>query len=227
LALKRFVKGRSEKAELIGELRDVLVGGSSKRGMGLVEGGPEECLRFLLSLGNGAYRSGDSDVFQCFLGAVFDVVDAGAEGVDCGGLVDFVRGYGFRSVRDFDQGMFGAVVEVLVDRVSGMRDVGEIDGWLVFLGDMGLRSAEVGFEGGVLAAVGGFGVLGAHFDAEGLGVSAVSLRNRVVGLVHYLGGLGDDGLRGRVISLVEGVLVPPGGVDVPAEGVPAESPPVA
>ncbi|MCW3988578.1 MAG: hypothetical protein NWE88_00720, partial [Candidatus Bathyarchaeota archaeon] len=60
---------------------------------------------------------------------------------------------------------------------------------------------------------------GVHFVGEGLGVSAMSLRNHVVCLVHYLGGVGDDGLRGRVISLVEGVLAPsPGPVEAPLEG---------
>jgi len=47
-------------------------------------------------------------------------------------------------------------------------------------------------------------------------------------LVHYLGCVGDDGLRGRVISLVEGVLAPPGVPEAPVDdGVSVDSPPVA
>ena len=81
--------------------------------------------------------------------------------------------------------------------------------------------------GGVLEVVDVFRLLGVHFVDEGLGVSSMSLRNHVVGLVHYLGGVGDEGLRGRVISLVEGVLAPPEGVEAPVEdGVSADSPPV-
>jgi len=228
MALKRFVKERSERTALIGELRDVLVGVSPSRVKGVVDGGPGVCLGFFLSLGNVAYRSGDSDVFECFLRSLFDVVEAGPEGVDCGGLVGRVRGYGFRSVRDFDAAMLGVVVEVVAGRVFSMRDVVEIDGWLGFLRDLGLRSAEAGFDGGVLAVVGVFRVLGVHFMDEGLGVSLMSLRNHVVGLVHYLGCVGDDGLRGRVISLVEGVLAPPGVPEAPVDdGVSVDSPPVA
>jgi hypothetical protein len=208
LALKRFVKERSEKTELIDELRDVLVGGSS-RGVKVVgDGGVGAYLRFLLSLGNSAYRSGDADIFEYFLRSLFDVIEARPEGVDCDGLVERVRGYGFRSVRDFDLAMFGAVVEVVAERVFAMRSVVEISGWLGFLRDLALRSAEAGFEGGVLVVVDVFRLLGVHFVDEGLGVSSMSLRNHVVGLVHYLGGVGDEGLRGRVISLVEGVLAP-------------------
>ena len=218
LSLKRFVKGRSERTALLDELRDVIVGGSSRGVKGVVDGGPKVCLRFFLSLGNVAYRSGDADVFEYYLRSLFDVVEAGPEGVDCDGLVGRVRGYGFRSVRDFDLAMFGAVVEVVAEMVFSMRGVVEIGGWLGFLGDLGLRSAEAGFEGGVLAVVDVFRLLGVHFVDEGLGVSSMSLRNHVVGLVHYLGGVGDDGLRGRVISLVEGVLAPPGCVEVPVEG---------
>jgi hypothetical protein len=90
-----------------------------------------------------------------------------------------------------------------------------------------LRSAEAGFDGGVLAVAGAFGMLGVHFEGEGLGVSAMSLKSHVVGLVHYLGVAGDDGLRGRVISLVEGVLAPLGpSVAAGDGGVGADSPPV-
>ena len=224
MAFKRFVRGRSERTALMDELRDVVVGGSSRGVKGVVDGGAGACLGFFLSLGNMAYRSGDSDVFEYFLGSLFDVVEAGPEGVDCDGLVGRVRGYGFRSVRDFDSAMFGAVVEVVAGRVFSLRGVVEIGGWLGFLGDLALRSAEAGFEGGVLAVGDVFTVLGVHFVGEGLGVSAMSLRNHVVGLVHYLGGVGDDGLRGRVISLVEGVLAPP---EAPVDGgVSADSPPV-
>lgn len=208
MALKRFVRERSERTALLDELRDVIVGGSSRGVKGVVDGGPGVCLRFFLSLGNEAYRSGDADVFEYFLGSLFDVVEAGPEGVDCDGLVGRVRGYGFRSVRDFDLAMFGAVVEVVAERVFAMRSVVEISGWLGFLRDLALRSAEAGFEGGVLGVVDVFRLLGVHFVDEGLGVSSMSLRNHVVGLVHYLGGVGDEGLRGRVISLVEGVLAP-------------------
>lgn len=228
MALKRFVRERSERTALIGELRDAIMGVSSSRVKGVVDGGPGACLGFFLSLGNVAYRSGDSGVFECFLRALFDVVEAGPGGVDCGGLVGRVRGYGFRSVRDFDVGMFGVVVEVVAGRVFSMRGVAEIDGWLGFLRDLGLRSAEAGFDGGVLAVVDVFRLLGVHFEGEGLGVSAVSLRNHVVGLVHYLGCVGDDRLRGRVISLVGCVLGSPGVVEAPVDdGVSVDSPPVA
>jgi hypothetical protein len=225
MAFKRYVRERSERTGLIDDLRDAIVGGSSRRGKDVVDGGPGVCLGFFLSLGNVAYGSGDSDVFEYFLGSLFDVAEAGPEGVDCAGLVERVRGYGFRSVRDFDLAMFGAVVEVVAGRVFSMRDVVEIGGWLGFLRDLGLRSAEAGFDGGVLAVVDVFRLLGVHFDGEGLGVSSMSLKSHVVGLVHYLGGVGDDRLRGRVISLVEGVLAPsPGPGEAPLDGGVGSSP---
>ena len=227
MAIKRFVRERSERTEFIDELRDVLVGGSSKRVKGVGDGGVGVYLRFFLSVGNTAYRSGDADVFEYYLRSLFEVVEAGPEGVDCADLVGRVRSYGFRSIRDFDLAMFGAVVEVVAERVFSMRDVGEIGGRLEFLRDLGLRSAEAGFEGGVLGVVDVFRLLGVHFEGEGLGVSSMSLKSHVVGLVHYLGGVGDDGLRGRVISLVEGVLAPPEAAEVPVEeGVGADVSPV-
>jgi len=89
-----------------------------------------------------------------------------------------------------------------------------------------LRSAEVGFDGGVLGVVDVFRLLGVHFVDEGLGVSSMSLKSHLVGLVQYLVGVGDDGLRGRVISLVEGVLAPTGPSGAPVEdGVSAGFPP--
>ena len=116
MAIKRFVRERSERTEFIDELRDVLVGGSSKLVKGVGDGGVGVYLRFFLSVGNTAYRSGDADVFEYYLRSLFEVVEAGPEGVDCAGLVGRVRGYGFRSIRDFDLAMFGAVVEVVAER---------------------------------------------------------------------------------------------------------------
>jgi hypothetical protein len=226
LALKRFVKERSERTGLIDELRDALVSGSSSSVKSVGNSGVGVYLRFFLSLGNSAYRSGDTDVFEYYLRSLFEVVEAEPEGVDCIGLAGRVQGFGFRSIRDFDLDMFGAVVEVMAESVFSMRDVGEIGGRLEFLRDLTLRSAEAGFEGGVLAVVDMFRLLGVHFTDEGLGVSSLSLKNHIVGLVHYLGGVGDESLRRRVISLVEGVLASPGGVEVPVGGVSADSPPV-
>jgi len=228
LALKRFVRERSERTALIDELMDVIVGDSSSSVKGVIDDGPGVCMRFFLSLGNVAYRSGDSDVFECFLRALFEVVEARPEGVDCEGLMGHVRDYGFRSMRDFDAAMFGVLVEAVAGRVFSMRDVAEIDGWLGFLRDLGLRSAEAGFDGGVLAVADVFKLLGVHFVREGLGVSAMSLRNHIVGLVHYLGGAGDDRLKSRVIYLVKGVLDPPEAPKAPVDdGVSVGSPPVA
>jgi len=225
VAFKRFVRERSERTALLDELRDVIVGGSSRGVKGVVDGGPKVCLRFFLSLGNVAYGSGDSDVFEYFLRSLFEVVETGPEGTDCAGLVERVRGYGFRSVRDLDLAMFGAVVEVVAEIVISMRDVVEIGGWLGFLRDLGLRSAEAGFDGGVLAVVDAFRLLGVHFDGEGLGMSSMSLKSHLVGLVQYLGGVGDDGLRGRVISLVEGLLSPsPEPCEAPLGGSVGSSP---
>jgi hypothetical protein len=219
------VRERSEKTGLIDELRDVLVGGSSSDLKRIGNGGVGVYLRFFLSLGNSAYRSGDADVFAYYLKSLFKVVDAEPEGVECTGLVGRVRDFGFRSIRDFDLDMFGAVIEVVAESVVSMRDVSEIAGRLEFLRDLALRSVEAGFEGGVLAVVDVFRQLGVYFADEGLGVSAMSLKNHVVGLVHYLGGVGDDSLRGRVISLVEEVLAPPGGIGGPVrDGVNVGSP---
>ena len=69
---------------------------------------------------------------------------------------------------------------------------------------------------------------GAHVEGAGRGVSSMSLKSHVVGLVHYLGGVGDEGMRGRVISLVEGILaLSPGPGEAPVEGgVGVDSPPV-
>ena len=225
MAIKSFVKERSERTGLIDELRDAIVRGSSWRGKGIVDGGPEVCLGFFLSLGTVAYGSGDLDVFEYFLRSLFEVVETGPEGTDCAGLVERVRGYGFRSVRDFDLSMFGTVVEVVAEIVISMRDVVEIGGWLGFLRDLGLCSAETGFDGGVLAVVNVFRLLGVHFDGEGLGMSPMSLKSHLVGLVHYLESVGDDGLRGRVISLVEGLLSPsPRPGEAPLDGSVGSSP---
>jgi hypothetical protein len=229
MAIKRFVSEQSERKRLIDEFREVLVSGSSRsvKGVGTFDVGGY--LAFFLSLGNTAYRYGDVDVFEHYLRSLFEVVEAGLGGMDYAGLVERVRGFGIRSIRDYDLDMFGAVVEVVAERVFSMRDVGEIGGQLEFLQDLGLYSAETGFDGGVLAVVNVFRLLGVHFVDEGLGVSSMSLKNRVVGLVHYLGALGDESLRGSVISLVEGVLAPSTGsaetlVD---DNVSTESSPVA
>jgi hypothetical protein len=208
MAFKRFVRERSERTALIDELKDMIVGGSSIQVKDVVDDEPRVYMGVFLSSGNLAYRSGDADVFEYFLRSLFELVGVEPEGVDCAGLVRRVQDYGFRSVRDFDGAMFGAVVDVVAERVSSMRDVVEIDGWLRFLRDLGLRSAEARFEGGVLAVVDLFRVLGVHFEGEGLGVSAMSLKNHVVGLVHFLGGVGNESLRERVVSLAEGVLAP-------------------
>ena len=69
----------------------------------------------------------------------------------------------------------------------------------------------------VLAVVNVFRLLGIYFDKKGLGVSSMSLKNHVVGLVHHLGSVGNESLRKRVISQVEDVLAPPKTAKAPYE----------
>jgi hypothetical protein len=212
MALKKFFDERSERIELIKNLKEALISGSSDSIQNIEVGNQSEYLSFFLSLGNMAYKSGDADYFEYFLKAMYQVIQAKPRGINLVSLKRRLRDYAFRSIRAFDLAMFDAVVEVVVDNICSIENAAQIDDSLDFLHAMSVRATEWDFEEGVYAIVDKFGLLEGHFIDQELAVSLMSLRNYIVVLVHYLGSVNKSNLQKRVISNVSdfmGSSLPP------------------
>jgi hypothetical protein len=212
MALKKFFDERSERIELIKNLKEALISGSSDSIQNIEVGNQSEYLSFFLSLGNMAYKSGDADYFEYFLKAMYQVIQAKPRGINLVSLKRRLRDYAFRSIRAFDLAMFDAVVEVVVDNICSIENAARIDDSLAFLHAMSVRATESDFEEGVYAIVDKFGLLEGHFIDQDLAVSLMSLRNYIVVFVHYLGSVNKSNLQNRVISNVNdfmGSSLPP------------------
>ncbi len=206
MALKKFFEERSERIELIKNLKEALISGSSDSVQNIEVGNQSEYLSFFLSLGNMAYKSGDADYFEYFLKAMYQVIQAKPRGINLVSLERRLSDYAFRSIRAYDLAMFDAVVEVVIDSICSIRNVAQIDESLDFLHVMSVRSTESDFEEGVFAIVDKFGLLEGHFIDQELAVSLMSLRNHIVVLVHYLGNTAKGTLQKRVISNVNSYI---------------------
>jgi hypothetical protein len=206
MALKKFFDERSERIELIKNLKEALISGSSDSVQNIKVGNQSEYLSFFLSLGNMSYKSGDADYFEYFLKAMYQVIQAKPQGINLVSLERRLRDYAFRSIRAYDLAMFDAVVEVIVDSICSIRNVVQIDESLDFLHAISVRATESDFEEGVYAIVDKYGFLEGHFVDQELGVSLMSLRNHIIVLVHYLGNASKGTLQKRVISNVNSFM---------------------
>jgi len=207
VAVKRFMKERSERVALIDEVRGVLLDGSPKmlgryRKYGLESA--DDFLGFFMNLGNQAFHSGDSEVIWRFLGSLFELADSGV--VDGGEVLGRVRHYGLRSIHMFDIDLYELILGSFVDYVCELRETISLNSCLGVLRGLAQGGVSAGFDVGVLALVGVLVRLDDHFEAEGLRVSRFYLRNVVIALVCFAGRRGDESLRSRVVDGVEGIL---------------------
>jgi len=200
------MRERSERKDLIDELKGALMGRPGNKSKYKNEARSEDLLPLFMDVGRMSYRSGDSSIFDHWLRSTLEIVDAGPGEVDISELVEASIEYSHRAIREFDSAAFEVVAIAFADCTPALREVVAIDRRLGIMEDMAMRAASEGFEAGVMEVVSALRRLGKRFEEEGLDVSLLSLRSLIVTLVHSLKGHGDGSLRERVIADASSIL---------------------
>jgi hypothetical protein len=178
LGVKSFFKELDKKKKLIDEFKqDILEKG---------EGGMEDMIEALMSVGNKAYRSGDSLVLRYFLGTLLELEEEKTNMADYQKFPEIIHSYGLRAIRDTDHYAFAAVVGAFSDSVCGIQEIDPINRRVESLRDLAMKAASEGLGDFSLEVIRSLGALDKYFEDEGLGVSRISLRNAVINIVHSL-----------------------------------------
>ena len=200
VAIKKFMRERSEKMDLIDELKGALMGRPGNKSKLKNGARGEDLMPLFMDVGRMAYRSGDSRIFDHWFRSTLEIVDNGHDDADTAELAEASTEYGLRTIRELDSAAFEVVTGAFADSTPALKEVVAIDRRLGILKDLAMRAASEGFEAGVREVVSALGILGKRFEEEGLDVSLFSLRSLVVSLVHSLKGHGDGSLRENVIA---------------------------
>lgn len=195
MGVKSFFKELDKKKKLIDEFKHNIL----EKG----EEGMEDLIEALMSVGNKAYRSGDSLVLRYFLGTLLELEEEKTNMVNYQKFPEIIHSYGLRAIRDTDQYAFAAVVGAFSDSVCGIQEIDPINRCVESLRDLATKAASEGLGDFSLEVIRSLGILDKYFEDEGLGVSRISLRNAVINIVHSLP---EGRLKERVTAKAEKVL---------------------
>jgi len=201
VAVKRFMKERSERAALIDEVKDILLDGSPKKISKYRKFGLETAnglLKFLMSLGNTAFHSGDPELTGRFLGALFELAASGV--IDENTLMGRIREYGLRAIHGFDYDSFVVILDGFLKYIYCLRETASVIMCLKILKKLFSGAVSEGYEAGMVKLVNVCAELDEHFEKEGLHVNRFYLRNLIISLVYFAGLDGDEPLRSRTVA---------------------------
>jgi len=201
VAVKRFMKERSERAALIDEVKDILLDGSPKKISKYRKFGLENAnglLKFLMSLGNTVFHSGDPELTGRFLGALFELAASGV--LDENTLVGRIREYGLRAIHGFDYDSFAVILDGFLQYIYCLRETVSVIMCLKILKKLFRGAVSEGYEAGMVKLVNVCVKLDEHFAKEGLHVNRFYLRNLIISLVYFAGLDGDEPLRSRTVA---------------------------
>ena len=196
MGVKSFFKELDKKKKLIDEFKQDILENGGERGI-------EDMIEALMSVGNKAYRSGDTLVLRYFLGTLFELEEEKTNMADYRKFPEIIHSYGLRAIRDTDHYAFAAVVGAYSDSFCGIQEIDPIKGRVERLRDLAIKAASEGLGDFSLEVIRSLGVLDKYFEDEGLGVSRISLRNAVINIVHSLP---EGHLKERVTVKAEKVL---------------------
>ena len=207
MAVKRFMKERSERAALIDEVKDILLDGSPNKISKYRKFGLETAnglLRLLMSLGNTAFHSGDPELTGHFLGALFELAASGV--LDENTLVGRIREYGLRAIHGFDYDSFAVILDGLLKYIYCMKETVSVIKCLKVLKKFYRGAISESYEAGMAKLVDVCSELDEHFVKEGLHINRFYLRNLIISLVYFAGQDGDESLRSRIVAALMNTL---------------------
>lgn len=207
MSIKKFLRRRADKAELIDDVKEVILDGSPKKLRRYKKFGLEtldDFIQFFMGMGNTTLNSGDPEVFRYFLETLFEL--AGAGRVDISDVLGKIKYYGVRAINNYDFDTFMLILESYFDHICLASDVFYLNSCLGVLSGLAQKALSEGFDEGLAELVDLLVRLNVRFNNNGMQVNRFYLKNVAISLIDFADRNDKVALKNRLITDLDGVM---------------------
>jgi hypothetical protein len=208
MSSRKFIRDRIEKRELIDDLKNAILSGSEGRVRGFEKLGANsinDVLDLMISVGNTAYTTGEIDVFNYFIGSLFDIVNSNAE-IDLDELLESIFQFGVMSTYSYDIYSYSIILENFVDYTCSLKEMETIEQNLHILKKLALESDKKGFDSGVLQVAVAFKDIADYLQKENMLLSRFFLKNHLISMIYTVDKKKKEDLKENIIREIGEIL---------------------
>ncbi len=209
MSVKNFLRERAGNKELLHEIKSIILEDSPSSINGFRKSGVssiEDFVDLFMNMGNMAYHTGDIELFDEFIGALFELIDSGSDEIDSEQMMRYIYNYGAMAARGLDIYPFVAIMKNLVFRLYEEKGVEEINESLRVIRSMALKSDKSDFELGTMEVVDALKEINDHLLSNELHVNRVYLQNIVISLVYSSERNQHEDTKTRILEKAYGIL---------------------
>jgi hypothetical protein len=209
MSVKHLVKERAEKRKLLSEIKEAILEGPNKKRNTFKKLNIrtlDEALSLLINIGNMSFVSGDNDVFEPFIEALYEIVQADIEGLEKERLIKYIHNYGLRSAKDHDIIPYSIVIKNLKEHVLDLRETRSVNAYLGILKNLALKSETSNYELGTLEALRVFREFNGHFNDNAMYVNKFYLKSIMISLMSSAETNRHERLKHKILAEAKEIL---------------------
>lgn len=187
MSVKRYVKERHTKRELLLEIKKMIIEESSEE-MKTFEilnvNTVDEVMRQFINIGNMSYFCGDNDAFEYFIESLFDIVNAEPNGIDSEELIKRIYHYSLMSAQNYDIIAYSVILNNIKKNILKLTEAQPVNQYLMILKDLAVISVSNNLKAGIMEALHAFRGINDHFVDNKMHINRMYLKNIIISIVY-------------------------------------------
>jgi hypothetical protein len=184
MKINDYLKGLTNKRNLIDEVKEVIINGSIQKNKTLRKSGittEEDVFGLLINHGSISLSSGDIDAFRHFIAALYEIMEANPSYVEK--ISEHVERFSYLVARERNVYNLSSIIQPIIGNIQSLETMDSVNEDLKSLGKLASICEGENFDAGVLEVIQSLGVLHKHFEDEGKHVNDVYLKNLVISII--------------------------------------------
>lgn len=209
MSVKNLIKERTEKRRQLSEIKEAILEGQNKKKNKFKKLNIrtlDEALSLLINIGNMSFVSGDNDIFEPFIEALFEILNADIKGLEKERLIKYIHNYGLRSAKDHDIIPFLIVLKNLKEPVLNLKETASVNAYLRILKNLVLKSETANYELGTLEVLRMFRELNGHFTDNDMHVNKFYLKSITISLMSSAETNRHERLKHKILAGAKNIL---------------------
>lgn len=200
MKIKDYLQGRTNKRNVIDEVKDIIINGSIQKNKTLRKSGittEENVFRLLINHGSISLSSGDIDTFRYFMEALYEIIEANPSYSEK--ISEHVERFSYLVARERNVYNLSSIIQPLIGNIQSLETMESVNKDLKSLGKLAVICEGEGFDAGVLEVIQALRALHKHFEDEEKHVNDVYLKNTVISIIASVERKGNSELMEQVM----------------------------
>lgn len=206
MSFKKYVRKRSEKIELIDEIKDIILTESRKE-MSIYSGFKiDEIIKIFINIGYKSYFSGDMDIFEYFIDSLFELVSSNSEIISAEELLKYINYLGNMSIHNHNIIPFYTIITNIQKKIYELNELNTINNYLNIIKNLAFKSEKENFEIGILEILNKLKYINNYFIKNNLQINNIFLKNIIISLIYHTDMNNKEYLKNKIIAEIEDIL---------------------